>query len=88
MNYYIRLDDACEKRDVLKWDKIETLLDKHNIKPCVGVIPHCEDPEMDKYNTDSFFWQRVKDWNNKGWVIAMHGYNHVMRKEVGGVLTL
>ena len=42
--YIIRLDDACEKRDVKKWDQMEQILDKYGVKPLVGVIPHCEDP--------------------------------------------
>lgn len=42
--YILRLDDACEKRDIEKWDLMEQLLDQYNIKPLVGIIPHCEDP--------------------------------------------
>lgn len=48
----LRLDDACEKRDLVKWDRIEVILDKYQIKPIVGVIPHCLDPEFAHYPTD------------------------------------
>ena len=30
--YIMRLDDAAEKMDVEKWNRIELLLDKYNIK--------------------------------------------------------
>lgn len=83
--YYLRLDDACEKRDIKKWDRIEQLLDKYGIKPIVGVIPHCEDPMMDKYEVDTAFWSRVDDWISKGWIIALHGYNHVYSTACGGI---
>lgn len=83
--YYLRLDDACEKRDFFLWDKMEQLLDKYNIKPLVGVIPHCEDPMMDKYPVDEHFWDRVKQWENKGWTIALHGYSHVFETENAGI---
>ena len=83
--FIIRLDDACEKRDVEKWDAIENLLDKYNVKPLVGVIPHCEDPAMEEYPIDTDFWDRVKAWHEKGWVIAMHGYNHVYGTQQGGL---
>lgn len=75
--YIMRLDDASEKRDMEKWNRIEELLDLYEIKPLVGVIPKCEDSDMDIYRTDERFWERVAEWNNKGWEIAMHGFTHV-----------
>lgn len=84
-SYIMRLDDACEKRDIEKWDRIEAVLDKYGIKPLVGVIPHCEDPEMEKYDPDPSFWQKVSVWLGKGWSVAMHGYNHVYSTSCGGI---
>lgn len=75
--YIIRLDDACEKRDVNNWNQVEKLLDKYSIKPLVGVIPSCKDPLMDVYPVDETFWERVSLWKSKGWAIALHGYEHV-----------
>lgn len=44
MNHYIlRLDDTSEYMDVDKWQRMETLLDKYNIKPLVGIIPDNQD---------------------------------------------
>lgn len=83
--YIIRLDDACPKMDIDKWSRIETLLDKYSIKPLVGVIPNCEDPEMDKYKEDPLFWKKVRNWMKKEWVIAMHGFNHVYGTNSGGI---
>ena len=71
--------------DVEKWDRMEKLLDKYKVKPLVGVIPHCEDPMMDKYEFDAEFWKKVEIWKNKGWTIAMHGYNHVYGTTCGGM---
>lgn len=83
--YILRLDDACEKMDIEKWDRMEQLLDKYGVKPLVGVIPHCEDPMMDNYPIDSNFWSKVNNWISKDWSIAMHGYNHVYSTECGGI---
>lgn len=83
--YIMRLDDAAAKRDTKKWDRIENIFDKFNIKPLVGVIPNCQDKAMDIYDTDSCFWSRVHSWIEKGWVIAMHGYNHICDKKSGGI---
>lgn len=83
--YILRLDDACEKMDIEKWDRMEQLLDKYGVKPLVGVIPHCEDPMMDDYPIDSNFWSKVNNWISKDWSIAMHGYNHVYSTDCGGI---
>ncbi len=85
MIYYLRLDDACEKRDISKWNQMEDLLDRYEIKPLVGIIPHCEDPMMDRYDFDSCFWDMVDSWIKKGWIIAMHGYSHVFETDEGGI---
>ncbi len=85
MTYYIRLDDACEKRNVELWDRMEVLLDKYSICPLVGIIPHCEDKAMEHYDIDSSFWDRVQKWIEKGWTIALHGYNHVFETNEKGI---
>lgn len=85
MKYYIRLDDACEKRDIEKWSMMETILDTYNIAPLVGVIPKCEDTNMDKYVVDTDFWSKVEKWKSKGWTIALHGYSHVCITKDGGI---
>lgn len=85
MKYYIRLDDASERRDVEKWDRIEQILDIYSIKPLVGVIPFCEDNDMRDYTVDEMFWDKVKDWKSKSWAIALHGYNHVCTTKCGGI---
>ena len=82
----MRLDDACPKRDIAKWDKMEALLDKYGVKPLVGIIPDCKDPDMDCYTEDADFWiSRIKKWQSKGWTLALHGYNHVFKTECGGI---
>jgi len=83
--YILRLDDACPFRDLNKWDRMEKLLDKYHIKPLVGIIPHCEDPELLKYNEDASFWNTAESWVSKGWTIALHGYNHVYTTNSGGL---
>lgn len=83
--FIIRLDDACERRDREKWDRMEKLLDSYGIKSLVGVIPHCEDSAMAHYEYDGSFWERVHKWVSKGWTIALHGYNHVYTTNDGGI---
>ena len=85
MKYYIRLDDACERMNVDNWDRIEKILDSFNICPLVGVIPHCLDKDMEKYDVDKGFWKKAVNWQHKGWIIALHGFNHVYVTSDGGI---
>lgn len=84
--YLIRLDDASEYMDLEKWYKIERLLDEFSIRPIFGIIPKNEDPEMtDKYQRNTDFWNLVNKWIIKGWIPAMHGYEHKYVTEDGGI---
>ena len=83
--YILRLDDAASKMNIENWNKMEKLLDKYNIKPLVGVIPDCKDPMMNEYKVDEGFWDKVKMWQEKGWCIALHGYEHVYCTQDGGI---
>ena len=44
--YLIRLDDACPTMDSVKWEKMLNILDRYEVKPMVGIIPHNEDPKL------------------------------------------
>jgi len=84
--YLIRLDDASEYMDVEKWDRVIRILDKYSIKPIIGVIPDNKDPELiDKYQKNPYFWNTVREWVNKGYDIAMHGFQHVFSTKDGGI---
>ena len=83
--YLIRLDDASERRDIAKWNRIEDLLDSYQLKPLVGVIPDNQDQELSVYPAEDHFWDRVRNWEKKGWVIAVHGYQHRFVSEEGGI---
>ena len=76
--YLIRLDDACHTMQRRSWRLIEQVLDKHDVKPIVAVIPDNRDPKLMFEARDSAFWGGVRAWASKAWTIAMHGYSHVM----------
>lgn len=84
--YLVRLDDASEYMNNEKWNKIESLLDCYSIKPIVGIIPNNQDEGLvGKYRKDFKFWDKAKQWQSKGWDIALHGFNHVCSIKNGGI---
>lgn len=82
-SYLIRLDDACPTMDLHKWSKVEVVLDKYSIKPLVGIVPDCRDRNLMCCDEIEHFWERALEWQNKGWTIAMHGYEHTYTSDKG-----
>ena len=81
--YLIRLDDACPTMDAAKWQRMEDLLDAYGVKPMVGIIPHCQDPQLMLDEPDPHFWQKALTWQDKNWALAMHGYDHCYISDQG-----
>lgn len=77
----IRIDDISDHMNWKLMLKSEELFDNYNIKPLLGVIPYNKDKELLKYEKKENFWQKVRDWQNKGWEISMHGFTHVYDSE-------
>ena len=66
MLYLLRLDDASEYMNIKKWQEMESLLDRHGIRPIVGVIPHNLDPSLvNKFEYNQKFWDLVINWEAK-----------------------
>lgn len=83
--YIIRLDDASDHMNTKQWDRIERILDENGVKPLVGVIPLNRDPMLLEFAEDPGFWGKAKCWQNKGWRIALHGYEHVYSTNCAGI---
>jgi len=83
-----RLDDICP---YMVWDnfhKVKAIFDKYNIKPLIGVIPNCKDEKLTKYEYLKDFWPMVKHLQEKGWVVALHGYTHEYHTQNSGILKM
>jgi len=83
IKYLIRLDDACPFMDSKKWLRMEDLLDKYGVKPMVGIIPNNADPKTMIEQENPLFWEKAKAWQEKGWHIALHGYDHCYISDKG-----
>jgi predicted deacetylase len=74
--YLIRIDDICPTMSWSIWNEIEHILVVNDVKPIVAVVPDNQDPELLKEPPDPNFWDRVRGWQERGWTIAIHGYQH------------
>lgn len=88
MKIAIRMDDITPAMDREKFYRFKELLDKHGIKPLIGVVPECKDEKLDISEPIENFWNFVKDLQNSGWVVAMHGFNHVYTTKEAGIFPI
>lgn len=86
--YIIRLDDASEFMDFKKWNKFFEIFDEFNIYPIIAVIPFNKDPKLINDNPVSDFWEIVKKWQKKKYIIALHGFQHLYSNFDGGILSI
>lgn len=84
-SYFIRLDDASPYMDNIKWDRIMSILEKHKIRVLIGLIPDNKDCHTIKQTYNQSFWEKAKEWECDGHVIALHGYDHCYLSINGGI---
>ena len=77
----VRLDDIAENMNWEIMNKCEDLFLKYNIKPILGVVPNNQDPSFLSFPKEENFWKKIKDWQNQGWEISMHGYAHIYEND-------
>lgn len=87
MKILVRFDDICPTMDFAQFKRATDLLDKYEVKPLIGVIPDCKDPDLDIEKPHEDFWEFVKGLQAKGYTIAMHGYQHVFNSDHKGIVT-
>ncbi len=71
--YYIRIDDLTPgmKKNIL--NNIVNFFSELEIKPLIAVIPFSEKEDKD-------FWDKIKELQEKWWIIWLHWYNHNLRQ--------
>jgi peptidoglycan/xylan/chitin deacetylase (PgdA/CDA1 family) len=58
------------------WNQIEEMLVREKVRPILAVVPDNADEKLMVGRADPAFWDRVREWADRGWTIAVHGYQH------------
>lgn len=84
----VRCDDICPTMDYNRFEQARELFEMLNIKPLLGVVPECMDPELliDSEHVD--FWNDMLQLQKEGYTLAMHGYQHVYDSNIRGKVNL
>ncbi len=97
MKIAVRMDDIAPGMDWVKFGRFKALLDEYKIKPLIGVVPDNQDENLKRTHEGGTscdnpvpedFWGYIKKLQDDGWVIAMHGYQHVYTRKKGGLFPL
>ncbi len=97
----VRLDDITPDMDWERFLACREILDRHGIKPLIGVVPDNRD-EMLRGKTEESsrlarermpggkedFGAYVKELERQGWSVAMHGCKHIYTTKSGGMFPL
>ena len=88
MKTAIRLDDITPDMDFVKFNKIRGVLDAARVKPLIGVVPYSCDENLRIEKPHEDFAQLLKELEDAGWLIALHGYNHLYTSKNKGIFPL
>jgi predicted deacetylase len=86
--YLLRFDDICPTMNWKVWNAIEEELRRHRVRPILAVVPDNVDPGLMVDAPDPDFWGRVKRWQDDGYTIALHGYQHRYINREKGLMKL
>lgn len=84
--YLIRFDDICPTMKWPIWEQVEEILLSSSVKPILAVVPDNQDPKLKVGEPNTSFWDQVRMWQNRGWTIGLHGYQHRYVTADGGMM--
>lgn len=86
MKILIRFDDICPTMDWEQWNRAVEILEQYRVRPLLGVIPNCQDPQLQIDPARADFWEYLKELEQKGYKLAMHGSRHVYDNRCRGLV--
>ena len=85
--FVLRFDDICPTMRWDIWSEIEEALVSSGVKPILAIVPDNRDLVLQRGPPARDFWQRARHWQDLGWTIALHGYQHLYVARDGGLVT-
>ncbi len=82
------MDDITPDMDWEKFNRFKAILDKNGIKPLIGVVPDNRDDKLKKNAPREDFWEYIRGLQQQGWIVAMHGLNHVYTTREAGMFPI
>lgn len=83
----LRFDDICPTMNWEQWERAKRMMDKAGVTALLGVVPDCTDPDLKIDTPRPDFWEYIRELQNQGYTIAMHGYHHQFEIRADGLVT-
>lgn len=74
--YLLRFDDLCPTMSKERFERFMVIVNRHDIRPILAVVPDNQDPALRIDDPDPNFWNRMRSLEAAGATIALHGYQH------------
>jgi predicted deacetylase len=84
--FLLRFDDLCPAMNWRVWLEIEAAMVERGIKPIIAVVPDNKDRTLCIDPPAADFWDHVRQCQERGWTIAMHGYQHIYETKDAGIV--
>jgi len=85
--YVYRMDDVAPGMHRARFEEYIELFREHGMRPLLGVVPDCRDPDLVYQEDAGGFWDRLRELKRQGAVdIAQHGFRHLYRTREYGIL--
>ena len=88
MKLTIRMDDITPGMDWEKFERFIALLEQYQIKPLLGIVPDNQDPGLNVEPEREDFYGRMRQLQEQGYVMALHGWHHVYVTKKRGMFPL
>lgn len=88
MKIAVRMDDITPDMDWERFLAFKEILDDAGVKPLIGVVPDNKDENLHRAKEAGDFWEYIKDLQENGWSIALHGWQHIYTTKKGGLFPL
>ena len=84
----VRCDDICPTMDFSRFEQARELFRQYDVKPMLGVIADCQDPDLEIETEHEEFWDYLLQLQQEGYTLAMHGYQHRFDTDIRGTVNL
>ena len=88
MKIAVRMDDISPDMDWEKFYLFRDLFARTGIEPLLGIVPMNEDNNLHIEENKASFWDEMKQLQEQGYTLALHGYRHVYQTSKGGLFPL
>lgn len=86
--YLLRIDDLCPTVDARRWGRLRLLIREFGIRPILAVVPANEDRNLSASQPDPSFWDQMRELEESGATIALHGLSHVCNRQGKSLIRL